>query len=80
MQPEENIYKINLQLKCIEGVRFHGYHAESSCLFIKYDDCTIADSEIITCSLSYLNKIQTKLIRGLTFYDVIDGKSTGMME
>lgn len=72
---EKVLIKIKSQLACIENIKFCGYDAENSCLYLRYDPEYILDPDIISTIVCALNdKMEVCLIEGLTIYDVIDGK------
>ncbi len=72
---ENNIITISRQMDCLPGVHFSGYASGVSCLLLRYDTSTVLDEIIITSTLHHLNKkLPLQIIRGITAYDVIDGK------
>jgi hypothetical protein len=74
-QTESSIIAIGKQLNCLEGLHFSGYVKNASCLLLRYDAATIKDVNIITTTLHHLNKkLNYEVVRGMTAFDVIDGK------
>lgn len=74
-QTEWKIYTISRQLKCLDGVHFSGYVNDASCILLRYDASTIKDISIITTTLHHLNKkLKYEIVKGITAFDVIDGK------
>ena len=67
--------QIGRQLSCMNGIHFSGYAKEVSCLLLRYDKNYIKDVSIITTMIHHLNrKVKVEVIKGVTAYDVIDGK------
>ncbi len=72
---EASVNRIRIQLSCLEGVRFCGYHVESSCLLLVYNKNTVSDPDIIATLVCALNrKMEVLPLKGYSIYDVIDGK------
>ncbi len=74
-QTESSIIAISKQLNCLEGLHFSGYAKNASCLLLRYNTETIRDVTIITTMIHHLNrKLNYEVVRGMTAFDVIDGK------
>jgi hypothetical protein len=72
---EWNVFKINRQLKCLDGVHLSGYHQPTSCLLLKYNPTILLDPEIVKVVLFRLNnKMKNHYVKGFTIFEVIDGK------
>lgn len=72
---EWSVYKINRQLKCLDGVHLSGYYQPTSCLLLKYDPKVLMDPEIVKVVIFRLNnKMKNFYLKGYTIFDVIDGK------
>lgn len=80
-QTEFRIWRIKSQLECFKGIHFSGYHAESSCLMMKYDIRYVRDKRWITRTLRHLNgRMKTEILNGLSIYDVVEGKAGGICD
>lgn len=72
---EWSVFKINRQLKCLDGVYFSGYYRPGSCLLLKYDPSVLMDPEIVKVVIFRLNnKMKNSYLKGFTIFEVIDGK------
>ncbi len=72
---EKAVNSIRHHLQQLEGVRFWGYHVNSSCLLLTFESGLIQEKELVFNISALLDHTTTvQQLSGYKIFDILDGK------